>query len=211
MLMNDKVSPPGERYLLALFNANPVPTFIVDGDMRIQDSNSAGSSLIRGGLEPSRGRRSGEAFHCIHSAARGCGQAEACRRCVVRNSVKNVLQGGNSHRELHKAEIRNPAGGVSTIDQLVTAVVLPDEAQPRALLLLEDVSEIMALRALLPVCAYCRKVRDDENYWRSLENYLHSHLGMKMTHGMCPDCFERETRALQATAAAATAEPESSG
>jgi len=51
-------------------------------------------------------------------------------------------------------------------------------------------SEIKALRGLLPVCAWCRKIRDDNGYWHKIEQYIESHSEAKFTHGICPQCIE---------------------
>ncbi|MGO9614475.1 MAG: PAS domain S-box protein [Dissulfurispiraceae bacterium] len=51
-------------------------------------------------------------------------------------------------------------------------------------------SEIKALRGLLPVCAWCRKIRDDNGYWHKIEQYIESHSDAKFTHGICPQCIE---------------------
>jgi hypothetical protein len=47
------------------------------------------------------------------------------------------------------------------------------------------------LKGLLPICAWCRKVREDEGYWSALENYVSAHTGTTFTHGICPDCQAR--------------------
>jgi CheY-like chemotaxis protein len=49
-------------------------------------------------------------------------------------------------------------------------------------------AEVQQLRGLLPVCAWCRKVRDDGGYWDSIEGYLSRHLDTKYTHGICQAC-----------------------
>lgn len=51
-------------------------------------------------------------------------------------------------------------------------------------------SEVRALRALLPICAWCRKVRDDEGLWTQLEAYLADHTETRFTHGLYPDCAQ---------------------
>ena len=48
--------------------------------------------------------------------------------------------------------------------------------------------EIAGLRGMLPLCANCKKVRDDQGYWTQLEGYLESHSAAQITHGICPDC-----------------------
>jgi hypothetical protein len=59
------------------------------------------------------------------------------------------------------------------------------------MLILEDVTEITALRELVPVCASCKKIRNDADYWEQMEHYLARHLDISFTHGMCPECFDR--------------------
>ncbi|WP_025323035.1 ferritin family protein [Deferrisoma camini] len=44
------------------------------------------------------------------------------------------------------------------------------------------------LRALVPICSGCKKIRDDAGYWEHLETYLKTHAGLEFTHGLCPDC-----------------------
>ena len=64
--------------------------------------------------------------------------------------------------------------------------------------------EIERLKGLLPVCAYCRKVRDDSGYWQDVESYLKSHSNLLITHGICKECLAKE---LQKVAAGAEDEP----
>jgi response regulator RpfG family c-di-GMP phosphodiesterase len=51
--------------------------------------------------------------------------------------------------------------------------------------------ELKNLQSLLPICSYCRKIRDDKNAWHELETYLHQHTDILFTHGICPDCYEK--------------------
>lgn len=50
---------------------------------------------------------------------------------------------------------------------------------------------VQELSAILPICSYCKKVRDDENYWQQVEKYLADETGARVSHGICPDCYER--------------------
>jgi DNA-binding response OmpR family regulator len=51
-------------------------------------------------------------------------------------------------------------------------------------------SRVRQLQSLLPICSYCKKIRDDQNYWQQVENYISSHAGVQFSHGICPECFE---------------------
>ncbi len=47
------------------------------------------------------------------------------------------------------------------------------------------------MRGLIPICASCKKVRDDEGCWQPVEDYVHRHTEAEFTHGICPDCVNR--------------------
>ncbi len=51
--------------------------------------------------------------------------------------------------------------------------------------------EIRQLRGILPMCAYCHKVRDDANFWRQVDDYIRTHTNAEVSHGVCPDCYEK--------------------
>ena len=52
-------------------------------------------------------------------------------------------------------------------------------------------AQVKKLRTMLPVCSYCRNVRDDKNYWQSVEAYLAENTDVLFSHGICPDCYEK--------------------
>jgi hypothetical protein len=54
----------------------------------------------------------------------------------------------------------------------------------------EETLQIRTLRGLLPICANCKKIRDDKGYWNQLETYIHNHSEAKFSHGICPDCMK---------------------
>jgi PAS domain S-box-containing protein len=49
--------------------------------------------------------------------------------------------------------------------------------------------EVKTLRAFLPICAYCKSIRDDENYWHGVEEYISRHTNTSFSHGICPRCY----------------------
>ena len=50
--------------------------------------------------------------------------------------------------------------------------------------------EVSNLKRLLPICMYCKKVRDDGDYWQEIDAYIHEHTGTDFSHGVCPTCIE---------------------
>ena len=57
--------------------------------------------------------------------------------------------------------------------------------------------EIKTLRGIVPICSYCKKIRDDEGYWNQVEQYVSKHTEAKFSHGICPACFEREMKGIE--------------
>lgn len=49
-------------------------------------------------------------------------------------------------------------------------------------------AEVKQLSGLLPICAQCKKIRDDQGYWKQIERYIREHSDAEFTHGICPDC-----------------------
>jgi len=49
-------------------------------------------------------------------------------------------------------------------------------------------ARVKLLHGLLPICSYCKKVRDDQNYWQQVESYIEGHSEAQFTHGICPEC-----------------------
>jgi CheY-like chemotaxis protein len=53
-------------------------------------------------------------------------------------------------------------------------------------------AEVKTLRGLIPICAWCRKLRSDDGFWLSVEQYLRARTDADFTHGICPDCLKKQ-------------------
>jgi len=58
----------------------------------------------------------------------------------------------------------------------------------------EALANVKRLQGLLPICSYCKRVRNDGNYWQQVDMYLAENTEAKLSHGFCPDCFESHVR-----------------
>ena len=52
-------------------------------------------------------------------------------------------------------------------------------------------TQVQTLHGLLPMCAFCKKIRDDKGYWTMVESYISEHTDAKISHGLCPDCLNK--------------------
>ena len=88
--------------------------------------------------------------------------------------------------------LREPGGGVLGViisGQDISARIRAEQERET---LIEELSralaEIKTLGGLLPICANCKKIRDDQGYWQRLEHYISEHSAATFSHGLCPDC-----------------------
>jgi len=55
----------------------------------------------------------------------------------------------------------------------------------------DALANIKTLKGMLPICASCKKVRDDKGYWNQIEEYVRDHTDAEFSHGLCPDCAQK--------------------
>jgi GAF domain-containing protein len=56
----------------------------------------------------------------------------------------------------------------------------------------DALEKVKTLHGLLPICAWCKRIRDDQGYWSQVEAYIREHTGADFTHGICPECLEKQ-------------------
>jgi len=83
-----------------------------------------------------------------------------------------------------RAELR------ARIEVGVRVVSLRQALADRVRALEEALSRVKQLQGLLPICAYCKKVRNDQNYWQQVETYVSEHSEARFSHSVCPACYE---------------------
>jgi len=55
----------------------------------------------------------------------------------------------------------------------------------------DALNQVKRLSGLLPICANCKKIRDDQGYWEDIERYIEEHSEALFSHGICPECWQR--------------------
>jgi DNA-binding NtrC family response regulator len=76
-------------------------------------------------------------------------------------------------------------------DLLIRSMRYSIERQKMLAQLEKNLKEIKTLRGLIPMCAWCRKIRDDKGYWKKVEKYVEEHTDASFTHGICPVCMKK--------------------
>ena len=89
--------------------------------------------------------------------------------------------------------ITKPFQRVEVLARINTHIALrkKEREQEKLIIKLKDaLAQVKTLSGLLPVCAKCKKVRDDKGYWNQLETYIQKHTDANVSHGLCPECME---------------------
>jgi phosphoserine phosphatase RsbU/P len=82
-------------------------------------------------------------------------------------------------------------------DDFIAKPVDPDELQARlgvAERILGLRRELQQLEVLLPICSYCKRIRNEQDEWESVETYIEHHFEAQFTHSICPDCYARHVQ-----------------
>ncbi|HEY2713437.1 MAG TPA: response regulator [Chthoniobacterales bacterium] len=72
-----------------------------------------------------------------------------------------------------------------------------EELQQTVEKLQKALDEVHTLRGLLPICAWCKKIRDDRDYWHSVEEYLSDYADVHLSHTLCPECYTKQVSSVQ--------------
>lgn len=164
---------------------------VLDAGMRVVFRNRAAAERSVG-MVPG-GDKLGDALLCPHAVERpeGCGNSPFCGDCEVRRIIEQAVVEGVPRRERVLLS-RSVEGESRPAPTVVTAAPFEYKGLRLCLLCLDDVSELAQLRALLPICANCKRIRTGQDYWEQVEAYINTHLAdIKFTHGICPQCSEK--------------------
>jgi len=181
-----------DDFCRVILDAVPSPVFVVEEDVRIIDYNFAASKMLAKDRKSVVRKRAGELLHCIHSTEvkEGCGRSQHCTDCIIRDSVNQALAGNKLIRKKERFEFITE-DTIKEVHFLITTQPFRYHHNQFALLILEDISELIELRSILPICANCKKVRDDESYWNNVENYLKKQLDIVLDYSVCPECSKK--------------------
>ena len=88
----------------------------------------------------------------------------------------------------------NPAELQARVQVGVRILELRTALGARVIALEEALAQVQQLQGLLPMCAWCKKIRDEKNYWQQVEQYIAGHTKAQFTHSICPQCRDTIVR-----------------
>jgi PAS domain-containing protein len=181
----------GRKYLRSILDAIPSPVLIVNRNLEIRDANRAAVNLIKKDSRVLLKRLCGELLNCVHvRRSGGCGKTPHCKNCVLRQTAENLKSGQTVVRRITEMQLQTD-DKVTKVWYLVSGALLENEAEDLVVMTLEDVTEVVELRKILPICSHCRKVRNDEHYWQEVEEFLEKSAGIDFSHSICPECASK--------------------
>ena len=187
----------GARPDTAVIDALPHPFMVIDaGTYRLKLANYA---AYQGDLP--------EHLTC-HQVSHGsstpcCGDVHPCPIERIRETGLPVIvehdhrdkNGKRKHYEVHGFPVFDDRGRITQVIEYCIDISERKRTAEQREQLIEELqnalNEVNTLSGLLPICASCKKIRDDKGYWSNLEQYISRHSGAEFSHGICPDCAER--------------------
>jgi len=109
---------------------------------------------------------------------------------TAKDGEDDIVQGLSSGANDYVTKPPNPRELQARGDVGIRVVELQNELAQRIVDLEASIAREKTLQGLLPICSYCKKVRDDGDYWQQVEFYIEKHADVSFSHGICPTCFK---------------------
>jgi YesN/AraC family two-component response regulator len=189
-------------YLQSILDCIAEPVNVMDTNYNIIFANRASLDFSDGKLlEP--GSKCYRVFHrrefpCSEepNADYVCPVKEVTRTGKLASCVHTHIRQDGTEREMELviSPIMDENGNVLQVIETcrdITERLELEKDRERLILELQDaLSKVKTLSGLLPICAWCKKIRDDKGYWDKLEEFIEKHSTAKFSHGICPNCME---------------------
>ncbi|MEY4093789.1 MAG: Transcriptional activator protein CopR [Acidobacteriota bacterium] len=111
-----------------------------------------------------------------------------------RDSSADIVQGLRAGADDYVTKPANEDELLARVNVGTRVVQLQTALADRVRSLEDALANVKALQTLLPMCAYCKSIRNDQNYWEKVETYFTQHSNVSFTHSYCPNCYERFVR-----------------
>ena len=121
---------------------------------------------------------------CCHALETKSGHLLCCERLILTES-RAIEQMGTINNELLNLQRE-------AVKKNLLLEKLRRELDERIAELEATLARVRQLEGIIPICSYCKKIRDDQDSWHQLEKYITAHSEARFSHGICPSCFEEQ-------------------
>jgi len=178
---------------------------VIGPDYRLLASNARFAAIFQ---MPTESFAVGRDFRDVLRTWAACtGQSQAMLDRAIREldspttftfEFSQLINGDNRWCQLTHTPL--PGGGcVRTFTDITEHKRINAELESRVDQLRQTLAEVQELRSFIPICMYCKQVRDDENYWSQIDHYLTKHAGTRFSHSVCPHCLDTRFPELDLT------------
>ncbi|MFT3831442.1 MAG: response regulator transcription factor [Opitutaceae bacterium] len=128
---------------------------------------------------------------CRHVRARNSDQPTFLILLTTRSAKGDLSEALHAGADDYLTKPFDPIELLARVDVGCRFVDLEDRLADKVCELQEALDQIKTLRGIVPICASCKRVRDDAGYWRQVEAYVAAHSEARFSHGICPDCMAK--------------------
>lgn len=188
-----------QRDLAAIVENTPSPIYVKDAEGRYVHVNPCFERYAGVPLAVIRGRTDPDLFPPAVADLFGEQDRQVMRVGHAQEFEETIPLPGGQHSFITvKFPLKDAAGRVSAVAGFCTDITARkrDELEREALIadLQRALDELATLRGILPICAWCKQIRDDQGYWSQLDAYLSRHAPVAFSHGICPACEDKVMR-----------------
>ncbi|MCC6523777.1 MAG: PAS domain-containing protein [Polyangiaceae bacterium] len=185
-----------EAHLLAVLAHTPAPIYLKDADLRYILVNARYEELAHCPVDALRGKTDFDIFPEPVARLFREQDLEVMAVGTAREFEETIpLPDGEFTFITVKFPVHDAAGELRAVGGFCTEITARKKAEHDREQLIqqlqEAVAEVMTLRKILPICAWCKQIRDDKGYWTQLEAYLSHHSELEFTHSICPRCSDK--------------------
>lgn len=174
---------------------NVIPVCITNKKYEIIRANNAYWKIFG---EPHNKRKVLKCYE--HRPGKSCHTENCALTQVIKGSKEYVCESTKEYRKMERNFIitarpyldsnQEMVGIIESFQDITDIKLLEKEKEKLIEKLKESLEKVKLLSGFLPICASCKKIRDDKGYWKQIESYIRDHSEAEFTHGICPDCFK---------------------
>jgi len=183
-------------YFAAILDNTPAPIYLKDADFRYLLVNKQYELLSQATLHEIKGKSDFDIFPtAVAELFRSQDEAVLEQNRPLEFEETIPLLGGVYSFITSKFPVHDADGKVYAVAGFCTDITerkeMEKEREDLIARLRQALEEVGALRGILPICASCKKIRDDKGYWNQLEEYLKMHSEAEFSHSLCPECSDK--------------------
>ncbi|MBD3322603.1 MAG: PAS domain S-box protein, partial [Chitinivibrionales bacterium] len=171
-----------EAFNFALFNYSPVWTVVVDQEGRVVRSNRAKRQ------SGSRLPNIGDVMYRDYASHHTIDMYKEMRECIDSGEKRTFRELRYKNRFLTITIAPFPGGAIITSQDITDRKQAEHDRERLIEELRNALNEVETLRGFLPICAHCKKIRDDKGFWTNVEDYISSRSLVDFSHTYCPGC-----------------------